>query len=264
MNGEQDLDPIVGAWLRSQERVLPDRVRSSVLTAVLDIPQSGGRWGSRRRTPTSLRASIAGLGRRRSWFVLVAVALLVTLAAAAGVGQRPTTAPLFAPGSLAFTRDGRLFASDADGGHEVEIGGTDRDPGVLEFGFSPDGRHLAYARQADLNVVAADGDVEGTARDGAYLTFSWSPTSDELAIYANHSSELTVVALDGAARRSIPLPGPLWDVWLGGGQRDVGLAWSPDGAWIAGAAGYKSDTRYVLAASDGTGSDRCRRWSRAG
>lgn len=132
--------------------------------------------------------------------------------------------------SLALTTRGELFVMDAHGGPVVQLG----EPQGVRYrlpSWLPDGERLVAVVDAlgeeALVVFRADGTGHGEMLSGLdlgrVLALLAAPTGERVAV-ANHRHELIVVDL--GSRSSKVLDRSTNDAL-------AGLAWSPDGAWIA-------------------------------
>jgi WD40 repeat protein len=234
-----------------------ERPTNPLATARLAMDASAGRMARLER------AWLAHVDAR-AVALLVTVGVLLALAALAITGgylQRRDEGPLATAGQLVFVRNGDLYTSDADGRDIIRIhrGGEDGTAlGYLAALWSPDLRHIAAIRDTGgpvltpvVEIMATDGSNVRTIELGAggLPSLSWAPDGSQLAV-ASYPGEvardatapvhtqprLHIVGLDGdSAEISVPsgasLPAQaqpgLWD------QPSAGLAWSPDGRWIA-------------------------------
>jgi Tol biopolymer transport system component len=127
--------------------------------------------------------------------------------------------------AVAYIQGGDLWVKELATGEtrQLSTGGNSTTPR-----WSPSGQWLAYLEGDQLGVVHRSGEGARHLEKGRpVIQFAWSPTSDTLA-YSSGSGELWVASVpDWAARRIVSNPAGA----DGGGVR--GLAWSPDGEWIA-------------------------------
>jgi dipeptidyl aminopeptidase/acylaminoacyl peptidase len=127
--------------------------------------------------------------------------------------------------AVAYIQGGDLWMKELATGEtrQLSTGGNSTTPR-----WSPSGQWLAYLAGDQLGVVHRSGEgARPVEKDHPVVQFAWSPTSDTLA-YSSRSGELWVASVpDWAARRIVSNPAGA----DGGGVR--GLAWSPDGEWIA-------------------------------
>jgi Tol biopolymer transport system component len=176
--------------------------------------------------------------RRATIIILSAFALLAAIAPSLAPPARAAFAS--SNGLLAFRsdRDGAsdLFTMDGIGSDVANLTGS---PTVQELApaWSPDGRHLAFARitrdggRPDLYVVNAN----GSARERLTRTTvperdpAWSPDGTRIAYAARTSPRgpfrLFVVEADGSGRTQLTTQAE--------GSADRSPVWSPDGTRIA-------------------------------
>ena len=188
-----------------------------------------------------------------TWFIAIAVAGVLALAAGCG-GEREPDPPA---GRLVVSSGDDLYVVGADGSGRRVLVDT---PGLqLDADWSPDGRLIAYRdSRAGLNVddeiyvVAADGSRERNLTRNPANDWSpaWSPDGSRIAFASDREGELRIFVMDaggGGVRR-------VTDVW---GEYP---AWSPDGERIAfasyvGGSGPTGDPNYDLfvIGADGSG-----------
>jgi hypothetical protein len=168
-----------------------------------------GRW-----LPVDITTQAAPVARMpwRQLGVLALIGLLLAVAAFAYIGsQRTRPAPHFGlaeNGTIAFERDGDVYALDQSTGTETTIStGPELDSAPA---YSRDGTRIAFERRVDsaadrpqIVVAAADGTglVQATPEPLAGLQ-SWglSPDGRNLLVTTNDGgvSRLTVIAVDGS------------------------------------------------------------------
>jgi Tol biopolymer transport system component len=218
--------------------------------------------GHRRAAHPFALGRIATRRPGRLLLVIVLLGMTLMLALWAVVGRQPSSPLRFAPGSIAFSRDGDLYVASADGSGEVQVAPGDVDGGQIHpFAFAPSRRALAYSGDgplgAELVLSAPDGRTLGSRAfddPNTATWFSWAPEGDQLVISQTADRpELAIVGLDGHVMRTLALPeGFTWG-WL----PDLG-SWSPDGRWIAvlgciQPCDIKDDPTVMLVAADGSG-----------
>ncbi len=212
----------------------------------------------------------------RLLLVIVALATAILLALWLVVGQQPSSPLAFAPGSIAYTRDGSLSVAAPDGRDPVVFARPDPSRGESigafgpAFAFSPDGRRLAYIVETkdpvDPNVggdltptltIVTPGDRPEETVPGCCYGFGWAPDGQRLAVDSGALHQHSIVGLDGQHQVALQLPA--------GFDHDHSLSeahampWSPDGRWIAvrGCQGMgiacKGWQDWAIVASDGSG-----------
>lgn len=268
MTAPDPLTPFVRSLLQDGTRPLSEDIRSRVLERLPTLRQV--------RAGRPLHGPFFQARRLISPRILGALSVLLTMlalaAVALGVGQQPTPALTFAPGSLAFTRDDDLYLAGPDGKVpvKVELDGL-ADGAVRRFAFSPDRSHLAVEVQPDqdgnstLTILNADLSVSGSIAGGLTnygLAFGWSPDGQRLAIFPG-DTDREIGLLDTGAHRigSLALPAQTM-VTTRFWQEFAELAWSPDGRWLAlpvhddgdgCSVAAREETCYLLLATDGSG-----------
>jgi Tol biopolymer transport system component len=150
-----------------------------------------------------------------------------------------------------------IYAVSSDGGaprliHRV----LDSDSGGS---FSPDGSEFVYATRRAIYAVSLDGGtprliLRATRRVGGALAgvegTALSPDGTQIAYFdgmGDHSHHLWVMNADGTERR------PLLDDEVSGVGHVGGLAWSPDGEWLAFKATVNGEIGIYLVRPDGSG-----------
>jgi Tol biopolymer transport system component len=158
------------------------------------------------------------------FFVLGMVLLLPTAWATAVGDERGRRQP---PALLALS-SGDVVRIGADG-RERLIARAD------SFVPSPDGRWIAFSDNERLFVSSADGRNRRLLSTTSYGQVAWSPAGDRL-LFDDWEAERVVLAT------------PAGRVLGGLGENCcVGMAWSPDGRWIAGTvAGYEIPEGVIL------------------
>jgi len=237
--------------------------------------------GSRARGGRRIDFGLGWLrGQRPLVLAFVILTTLLLLALGASVAQRPSAPLTFAPGSIAFERDGDLYIAGPDGGNENKVGDAIEGTGISKFAFSPDRQYLAFVRTIDpvtsaetLGIASADGtildiytyDGSGSEPTAFGLTFGWAPDSRRLAVNPGASAEeIAIIGMDGKRLGGLTLPAGT-SMRTAHRQLFATLAWSPDSVWLAVASksgGDVSDCEaaddpyavcYILLATDGSG-----------
>ena len=137
-------------------------------------------------------------------------------------------------GHIAYLRDDALYVSDATGSHEQRLAAIVR-PADDSTGpvWSPDGRELAIATTAGIDIVAADGSggrILGP-RDGANP--AWSPDGRTIAFERNDGAHWLVWLVDAAGQNAHAITAPGYDSRF--------PQWSPTGSSLA----FISDRQHV-------------------
>jgi len=208
-----------------------------------------------------------------------------------GTGQRRIYKPPFDDASLAtaWSPSGTRIAYVAPGGlWTMSAAGKNRKRLTKGIGdtlsptWSPNGKQIAFVdlvkphgRKYALYVMGSSGGTPRRIVKGAYDP-AWSPSGRVIAF--DYGGVLWTVRPDGTGRKRIgPGRSPAWaldgsrlafdrkgDLWTmrpsGTGAREVisvpgatvGIAWSPDGHWIAYGLGDRGDI--MLVHPDGSGS----------
>lgn len=196
-------------------------LRTGIITTSGAVQQRG-RWSARL---TGGRPMIAP---RPVWVAIAVLAALLGLAVALLlVGQRPSNP--FGNGLLAFVRDGDVYLARPDGSNAEVVLHQD---GVtfVTVAWSPLGDRLAVDGGSGAVIIDA---ATGAATFIGGSNPVWAPDARELAVLDPGSdgasppvAELRIVdAVTGATDRAYPFPA------IGG------LAWSPNGRWIAATGG---------------------------
>lgn len=151
------------------------------------------------------------------------------------------------PGSLAFDATGARLLALADFQFRSQAGtlviadvatGKVRalSPGVTFFGFSPDGKRVAYVAKDQLFVGPADGSTPAAAL-GAASTFEFSPDGSKLLFRRKLAQDGSLLLLDLSAPGEAPaepraLAKAVADYnWSPAGDRVAFTARSPDGTY---------------------------------
>lgn len=124
-------------------------------------------------------------------------------------------------GKLAYVRGGDIWVQPLPDG---ELQRLTTDAVNSEPRWSPSGHWLTFRKGAQLWVMRADGS-RGRPLDGEGAV--WGPAADRVA-YVNDSGALVVQNADGSGRRQVVAPGI-----LPGALGPLGVAWTPDGEWLA-------------------------------
>jgi Tol biopolymer transport system component len=147
---------------------------------------------------------------------------------------------------------GTVVRIDSDATDRVDVGFPDRHP-ARALTWSPNGAKLAYVTATppgsncpapgcgDLIVMNPDGSGRINLTTGSTTgSYAWSPDGSKIAFtrypasYAlgglNGISELMIANIDGSGVRSVTAPWEFGPERLFAGQ---GMAWSPDGSWLA-------------------------------
>jgi WD40 repeat protein len=147
--------------------------------------------------------------------------------------------------SLAWSPDGRLIAS-ASGDHTVQIWNASSGTRVRTYrgdnldlsavAWSPDGKYLASGDIVGLIQVwnASNGQLAFTYRgqDGAIFSLAWSPDSQDIASASGDGSLQVWQALNGNVLLTVRNPTTARGAAFP--QAWNGVAWSPDGRYLAG------------------------------
>jgi len=232
MTHHDDLDRELVSWFSDDAA---RRVPAGLLGSI------GAASRTRRQEPAwvvmlrgeSMGAGLAGSTRTRRLALVVVVAALAALLAIVIAGQQRD--PLRS-GLLAFIRNGDVYLAEPDGGRARVV--------LHQEGFaystvtwSPTGARLAI--DGGSGVVVLD----GTSGKATYVGGSnpvWSPDGSELAVLdpGPGETDLRIVEAASLSRRAAYPFGAIG-----------GLAWSPNGRWIAatGGEGAKSVVRIDVA-----------------
>jgi len=206
----------LGEWFHDDAR---ERAPSSLLDAV----SAGARRLPRRRSwGVALRHSRTG-GRAQSRRVVRWLSLLVILGSLLVVGVilvTPERPPRVGVGWLAYVHEGDIYLADSAGSGARRITHAD---GVtfVNVAWSPDGSRLVA--EADSGTILID-PFTGAATFVGGTGPTWSPDGRQLAVvdYPPAGSRLRLVDVATLSTvRTYPVP-------VG-----AGLAWSPNGRWIA-------------------------------
>jgi Tol biopolymer transport system component len=142
-----------------------------------------------------------------------------------GAVPRPTATAAPSLGKLAYVQGGDLWVKEPPDGEARRLTQDGRNGSPL---WSPSGGWLAFRKGPQLWVARGAGTdaraVDG-ARSGPGQPVAWSPVADRIA-YATPDG-LFVESADGAERRRL-VATPARE-----GSGVLGLAWSPDGRWLA-------------------------------
>lgn len=214
--GHDALDRALGDWFHTD-------ARERAPTTLLDAVSAGARrlpgrpaWG----LGLSLRALARRARSRRAVLRLALVAALGSLLVVGLILAGPQKAPRLGVGWLAYVHNGDIYVADAAGNGSRRIVHAD---GVTFFNvaWSPAGRWLVA--EADSGTILID-PVTGAATFVGGSGPVWSPDGRQLAVvdYLPVGSRLRIVDAETLSTvRTYPIP-------VGGG-----LAWSPNGRWIA-------------------------------
>ena len=212
---------IEAAFERRADRVAPDGLRDGILSKTAATRQ-------RRARALRLTGAWSMPSARPAWVAIaVLVALLGLAIALALVGQRPTTP--FRTGLLAYISGGDVYLAHPDGsGAEVAL----HQDGVAfsTVAWSPVGNRLAV--DGDSGAIMFDAATSQATFVGGTNPI-WSPDGRHLAIVVPSTASS---AAAGAQLR-------VFDVTTGTTSSTYpfpaigGLAWSPNGRWIAATGG---------------------------
>lgn len=210
-----NLNRALGEWFHADAR---ERAPSSLLDAV-----SAGTRRLRRRPAWGAVLRGKGMGRFRSRQVRLRLSLVVLLGSLLVVGVilvAPQRLPRLAVGWLAYVHEGDIYIADSTGQGSRRMAHAD---GVtfVNVAWSPDGSRLAA--EADSGTILID-PLTGAAGFVGGTGPVWSPDSKQLAVveYVANGSRLRIIDVATLSTvRTYPFS-------VGGG-----LAWSPNGRWIA-------------------------------
>ena len=211
-------DLIEAAFQRRAGRAAPGDLRDGILAVTAGTRQRS-RWAMRFAPTNSIMIT------RPAWIAIAVLAALVALVAAlAMIGQRPSTP--FRTGLLSYVRGGDVYLARPDGSDPEVVLHQD---GVvfMTVAWSPDGSRLAIDGEAGAIVVDP---ATGTATFIGGTNPVWSPDGRQLAVLDPGAlpvpTRLRIVEMaGGGTARTLPFPA------IGG------LAWSPNGRWIAATGG---------------------------
>lgn len=185
------------------------------------------------------------VGRRRAhirpacWSSASVTALLLTLLALPQAAVHGAARGTALPGTLYFTRAGRLYASapDGSGARALTSTGTPKNPDMMPA-VTRDGRSVAYVQYHEVShtqpygiyVIGPDGsrrDISGA--DQFPFHPAWSPDGSELAydttVYGYGVTYNAVVIRRVADRKAVDLIGSMY-------AAPSAPTWSPDGRTI--------------------------------
>ncbi len=241
MNRSEPLiDELIGAaFERRAGRAAADGLGRDILAATASTRQRSG-WDLR-------LASLRPRASSRSTWVAVAVlaALLGVVLGLALIGQQPPTP--FRTGLLAYVRGGDVYLARPDGSN-AEIVLHQDGVAFLTVAWSPDGRRLAIDGESGAVIIDS---ASGAATWIGGTNPVWSPDGRQLAVLdpspgsaAADGAHLRIVdAATDSTVRTLPFPA------IGG------LAWSPNGRWIAATGGTNGDESNSLVRIDVTTGD---------
>jgi dipeptidyl aminopeptidase/acylaminoacyl peptidase len=127
--------------------------------------------------------------------------------------------------SVAYIQDGDLWVKELPQGEAKRLTTSGN---IISPRWSPSGQWLAYLEGDQLGVVGRSGAGAKLLGKGSLVSqFAWSPTSDTLAYSSRSGGLWTVGASNWLEQEIVANP----EGSEGAGVR--GLAWSPDGEWIA-------------------------------
>ncbi|MGA2285369.1 MAG: hypothetical protein ABSG55_03765, partial [Dehalococcoidia bacterium] len=140
-------------------------------------------------------------------------------AATAAVSPTQTPASVSALGKVAYIFEGNVYTVDLPYGSPVQLttDGTDASPK-----WSPSGKWIIFTRLHSNWVMRADG-TDARALAEGYA--AWAARDDRIAYTGGPANPNTVFIANADGSGQIALPAP--------GGTPMGLAWSPDGSWIA-------------------------------
>jgi Tol biopolymer transport system component len=224
MTHHDDLDRDLVTWFSDDAaRRMPAGLLDAIEAATRGRRQQPG-WLVTLRGE-SMGAGLLGITRIRRLSLVVAVAVLAVLLAIVIAGQQRHT------GLLAFVRDGDVYLANPDGTDGRVVLHQD---GIafLTVAWSPNGAALAIDGESGVVVL------DTSTGKASFLTGSnpvWSPDGRELAVL-DQDAEQALRIVD-AATLSTRAAHPF--------QAIGGLAWAPNGRWIAatGGEGAKSIVR---------------------
>jgi len=136
-------------------------------------------------------------------------------------------------GQIAFVRDGDIYTIQPDGSNEELLISSEEDNG--HPAWSPDGRTLAFDRDARITILQADGSQTSIPTCDFDFAPSWSPDGQRLAVFNRYGKiGRLVIQSPGGGGRSVVYNG------LGGDPE-----WSPDGSRFVFTEAYiLNDVRY--------------------
>ena len=210
------LDRTLGEWFHTDARErAPSSLLDAVSAGVRRLPLRAGLWVALRRQGIGGRLRSRQAVLRLSLFVVLGSLLVAGIILVAP--QRP---PRLGVGWLAYVHDGDIYIADSAGNESRRIAHAD---GVtfVNVAWSPDGSRLAA--EADSGTTLID-PLTGAATFVGGTGPVWSPDGQELAVvdYLPAGSRLRLV--DVATLSTVRI----YPFSVGGG-----LAWSPNGRWIA-------------------------------
>jgi Tol biopolymer transport system component len=222
MNRNQPLtdDLIEAVFEHRADRAAPDGLREGILSQTVATRQ-GRAWALRRTRAWSMPSA------QPAWVAIAVLVALVGLAIALAIaGQRPITP--FRTGLLAFIRGGDVYLAHPDGS-DAEVALHEDGVAFSTVAWSPAGNRLAV--DGDSGAIVFDAATnQATFVGGSNPT--WSPDGQLLAVVdpstassAADGAQLRLVNVTDKIVRTYPFPA------IGG------LAWSPNGRWIAATGG---------------------------
>ncbi|MHB1132750.1 MAG: zf-HC2 domain-containing protein [Chloroflexota bacterium] len=180
-------------------------------------------WGQEQQAgkPTAVAAQVTPAA------VVASPTALATARPSAVPSKAPAVAASVTPGKVAFVRAGDIYVKDLPDGEERPLmtGGNSAEPR-----WSPSGEWLAYKKAGVMQVLRASLVDSRWPVQMVASSYVWAPGSDRLAIVAG-GALYVLEAGEGTPRQLVSRQG------AAAGDGVSGVAWSPDGKWLAYSSG---------------------------